>query len=274
MTSCSRIYEEYAAARRRDRGGQETGHEAQDGIARPRSTSKNSPEREGLSYEVTPSALARASRPIRPDRRVQRSASRELSGGRKFADEFFDPKKALYEPEELTDLLGTRFLARKIKDVPSARSVARRGPPGRQPRLEDGQGSPPRREGRSRRWPSSSRKRQTRSRTATVEGYRVVTIPPITRLQTNFLAQPIRVRARPRKPRSPTSPTPASRSEKPISASSPARWPSRPTSPAPSITSWSPSVVSRPPSPRSMPPTVTSYRYKMSARQAGGPPAR
>ncbi len=41
-----------------------------------------------------------------------------LSGGRKFADEFFDAKTQLFEPEELTDLLGTRFLARKLKDIP------------------------------------------------------------------------------------------------------------------------------------------------------------
>jgi hypothetical protein len=40
-----------------------------------------------------------------------------LSGGRKFADEFFDSRKGLYEPEELTDLLRTRYLVRKIKDV-------------------------------------------------------------------------------------------------------------------------------------------------------------
>ena len=41
-----------------------------------------------------------------------------LSGGRKFAEEFFDPKKAMYEPEELTDQGRTRYLVRKIKDVP------------------------------------------------------------------------------------------------------------------------------------------------------------
>ncbi len=39
-------------------------------------------------------------------------------GGKTFEDEFFDPKTALYESVELSDLLGTRFLARKIQDVP------------------------------------------------------------------------------------------------------------------------------------------------------------
>ena len=41
-----------------------------------------------------------------------------LSGGPKFAQEFFDSKKSLYEPEELTDQGRTRYLVRKIKDVP------------------------------------------------------------------------------------------------------------------------------------------------------------
>ena len=41
-----------------------------------------------------------------------------LSGGRKFVDEMFDPKTGLFEPVELTDVLGTRFLVRKIKDEP------------------------------------------------------------------------------------------------------------------------------------------------------------
>ena len=48
---------------------------------------------------------------------MPRSASVPLSGGRKFADEFFDTRKALYEPEEFVDLGRTRYLARKIKDV-------------------------------------------------------------------------------------------------------------------------------------------------------------
>ncbi len=39
-----------------------------------------------------------------------------LSGGRKFVDEIFDPKAGLYEPIELTDVLGTRFLVRKVAD--------------------------------------------------------------------------------------------------------------------------------------------------------------
>jgi peptidyl-prolyl cis-trans isomerase D len=39
-----------------------------------------------------------------------------LSGGRKFGDEMFDPKSSLFEPAELTDLNGRRFLVRKLQD--------------------------------------------------------------------------------------------------------------------------------------------------------------
>jgi hypothetical protein len=39
--------------------------------------------------------------------------------GKKFTDEFFDPKTALYESVMLSDVIGgTRYLARKVKDVP------------------------------------------------------------------------------------------------------------------------------------------------------------
>ncbi len=41
-----------------------------------------------------------------------------LSGGKKFAEEMFDTKSARFEPVELTDLTGHRFLVRKLQDVP------------------------------------------------------------------------------------------------------------------------------------------------------------
>ena len=76
-------------------------------------------EREGLSYEVTPSALPRASRPIRPDRSdAEVGISQARAEAVSSPTNSSIPRKPLYEPEELTDLLGTRFLARKIKDVP------------------------------------------------------------------------------------------------------------------------------------------------------------
>jgi peptidyl-prolyl cis-trans isomerase D len=110
-----------------------------------------------------------------------------LSGGRKFADEFFDPKKALFEPEELTDLLGTRFLARKIKDVPAhvpaldlvhsdvslAWKTAKARPLAEKAAVD---------------LADQLKKKKDPIKDATIEGYRVVTIPPITRRQTNFMA--------------------------------------------------------------------------------------
>ena len=110
-----------------------------------------------------------------------------LSGGRKFADEFFDPKKALYEPEELTDLLGTRFLARKIKDVPPHVPALDEVRPEVSLAWKIGQGSPPRREGRQE-LAEKLKKKADALKDGPIEGFRVVTIPAITRLQTNFLA--------------------------------------------------------------------------------------
>ncbi len=73
-------------------------------------------KREGLTYDLTP-MLSREE----AERYSQISGAEvgmtRLSGGRKFADEFFDPKTSLFEPEELTDIVGTRYLARKLKDV-------------------------------------------------------------------------------------------------------------------------------------------------------------
>ncbi|MGZ3413307.1 MAG: hypothetical protein ACXWNX_05820, partial [Isosphaeraceae bacterium] len=74
-------------------------------------------DREGLNYEKTP-LLSR-----QDVNRLGQISTAEvgltpLSGGRKFVDEMFDPKTGLYEPIELTDVLGTRFLVRKVKDEP------------------------------------------------------------------------------------------------------------------------------------------------------------
>ena len=111
-----------------------------------------------------------------------------LSGGRKFADEFFDPKKALYEPEELTDLLGTRFLVRKIKDVPPHVPALDEVRPEVSLAWKLCQGSARSPKRPLKNWPRSSRKSPTSLKDSTFEGYRVVTIPGITRLQTNFIA--------------------------------------------------------------------------------------
>jgi peptidyl-prolyl cis-trans isomerase D len=142
-------------------------------------------KREKLSYEQT--------KPLdhdEADRYGQISGAEvgltRSSGGHRFADEFFDPKKRLFEPEELTDLLGTRFLVRKIEDIPAhvapldevrgqvilackmkaARALAEKAANDLADMVKKQGGS---------------------LKYATFEGYRVVTIPPITRRQSTFL---------------------------------------------------------------------------------------
>ena len=113
--------------------------------------------------------------------------SSRLSGGRKFADEFFDPKKSLYEPEELTDLLGTRFLSRKIKDVPPHVPALDEVRPEVSLAWKMGRARPLAEKAASD-LTEKLKKKPEALKDGTVEGYRVVTIPAIARLRTNFLA--------------------------------------------------------------------------------------
>ena len=72
--------------------------------------------KEGLDHEITPlldadkaslyGAISSAEIGLTPQ-----------SGGRKFAEEMFDPKSSLFEPVEFTNFTGRRFLVRKLKDV-------------------------------------------------------------------------------------------------------------------------------------------------------------
>jgi hypothetical protein len=142
-------------------------------------------EREGLAYEVT-GLLARNQEDQFGQIARAEVGIAKSSGGRKFAEEFFDPKKPLYEPEEMTDLLGTRYLARKLKDVPA-----------HVPSLDDVRSDV------SLAWKTSKaralaenaaqvlaeqlKKKGDVPKDSTVDGYRVVSIPAITRRQTSFL---------------------------------------------------------------------------------------
>ena len=268
MTFLIPFYEEYAAAHEEIEEAKKLGTKPKKELPAPVDL-KELAQREGLNYEMTPLLSREQAEQFGQIAGAEVGMSR-LSGGRKFADEFFDPKKALYEPEELTDLLGTRFLARKIKDVPphvpaldevrpevslawkmaKARPLAEKAA---QELAEKLKKKARRAQGRhGRRF--SRRDDSRRSRACKPISWPADSSP-----------------GPPRKPRSPTSPMLASRSERPTSTSSPARWPSRPTNPAPSITSWSPSVASPPPSPRSMPPTVTSIatRCPQASRRSG-----
>jgi peptidyl-prolyl cis-trans isomerase D len=141
--------------------------------------------REGLTHEVTP-LLSREQADGYGLIGSAEVGMARLSGGHKFAEEFFDPKVRLYEPAELTDALGTRFLARKIKDAPprvpsldeirsevglawkmaQARTLAKTA---------------------AEALAADLTKRGGAIKGQTTDGYRMVSIPPIARRQTSFL---------------------------------------------------------------------------------------
>jgi len=142
-------------------------------------------QREGLHYDRTP-MLSREE----ADKYSQISGAEvgltRLSGGRKFADELFDPKTGLYEPVELSDLLGTRYLARKIQDVPP------HVPPLDQVRSEVALAwkmdkARPLAQKAADHLAAELKKQVGRLKESTVEGYRVVTIPPIARRQASLM---------------------------------------------------------------------------------------
>ncbi|MGA7500866.1 MAG: hypothetical protein WBX00_29400 [Isosphaeraceae bacterium] len=142
-------------------------------------------DREGLNYEKT-FLLS-----LQDVNRLGQISTAEvgltpLSGGRKFVDEMFDPKTGLYEPIELTDVLGTRFLVRKVKDEPphvptleQVRSeviVAWKMAQAR-PLAEKAAGE----------LASRIKAKGATLMDSKVDGFRVESIPPITRSQTSFI---------------------------------------------------------------------------------------
>jgi len=72
-------------------------------------------EKENLNYEITPLLTREEAERYGAISGAEVGTTR-LSGGRRFAEEFFESRTSLYDPVELTDILGTRFLARKVKD--------------------------------------------------------------------------------------------------------------------------------------------------------------
>ena len=142
-------------------------------------------DREGLQYEKTP-LLSREEAQRHGQVATADVGLAPLSGGRRFDEELFDPKTGLYEPVELCDTLGTRFLVRKIRDE------APHVPPLEQVRSEVIQA-----------WKMSQARplaekaaadlaRQIKAKGATIKdarigGYRVITVPPITRTQPSFM---------------------------------------------------------------------------------------
>ncbi len=143
-------------------------------------------QREHLNYEVTPLLSREQADGYGLISSAEVGVSK-FSGGRKFTEEFFDPKKGLHEPEELTESLGTRFLVRKIKDLPA-----------HVPPLDDV------RTDVSLAWKMSRarvqaeeaardlaldlKKKAAVPKETTVAGYRAFSIGPITRRQSGLLA--------------------------------------------------------------------------------------
>ncbi|MGO8900060.1 MAG: hypothetical protein ACLQU5_17160 [Isosphaeraceae bacterium] len=142
-------------------------------------------DREGLNYEKTPLLS------LQDVNRLGQISTAEvgltpLSGGRKFVDEMFDPKTGLYEPIELTDVLGTRFLVSKVKDEPP-----------HVPTLEQVRSevivawkmaqARPLAEKAASELASRIKAKGATLKDSKVDGFRVESIPPITRSQTSFI---------------------------------------------------------------------------------------
>lgn len=71
----------------------------------------------GLEHEITPPLTRERAEHYGRVSGAEVGLTR-LSGGRKFAEELFDAKSVLFEPIELTDILGRRYLMRKLQDQP------------------------------------------------------------------------------------------------------------------------------------------------------------
>jgi peptidyl-prolyl cis-trans isomerase D len=82
----------------------------------PRPTDlKSVAAKEGLGHEMTPLLTRVEADSYAPVAGAEVGQTR-YSGGRKFAEEVFDPKSSLFEPIELTDPQGRRYLVRKVDD--------------------------------------------------------------------------------------------------------------------------------------------------------------
>jgi hypothetical protein len=176
-------YEDHAAAQDEIEESAKLGTKSKRGLPAPIDL-KELAQREHLDYETTPLLSREQSEQFGQLASAEVGTSR-LSGGRKFAEEFFDPKKGLYEPEELTDILGTRFLVRKVKDVPP-----------HVPTLDEIRPevslawklskARPLAEKAANELAEKLKKKADALKDGTIEGFRVVSIPPITRLQNSF----------------------------------------------------------------------------------------
>jgi peptidyl-prolyl cis-trans isomerase D len=142
---------------------------------------KDVAKREGLHYETTPMLSREEAERYGQVSGAKVGLTRGI-GGRTFADEFFDPKTATYESIELTDLLGTRYLARKVKDA------APRVPPLDEVRSQvvlawKTEKARPMAEAAAQQVADQLRKQKAAPKDATYQGYPVLSIPAIAKLQ-------------------------------------------------------------------------------------------
>jgi len=149
---------------------------------------KSVAKKEGLNHEVTPLLTREQAETYGQVSSAEVGITR-FSGGRKFAQEMFDPKTTLYEPVELTDALGRRYLVRKLEDEAP-----------RVPKLEEIRPevvhawkmaqARPLAEKAARDLAEVVRKEGGKFKGPSVDGHPVIPIDPIVRLQPGFPSGP------------------------------------------------------------------------------------
>jgi peptidyl-prolyl cis-trans isomerase D len=154
---------------------------------------KDVARREGLNYELTPMLSREEAERYGQISGAKVGLTRSI-GGRTFADEFFDAKTSLYESIELIDLLGTRYLARKVQDV------LPRVPPLDEIRSQVAlawktEKARPMAEKAADGVAAELKKQKAPPKDASFQGYPVITIPAIARLQApmNLSTNPFRM---------------------------------------------------------------------------------
>jgi peptidyl-prolyl cis-trans isomerase D len=149
---------------------------------------KDVAKREGLGYEQTPMLSREDAERYGQISGAQVGLSR-TGGGKKFDEEFFDTKTALYEPIELADVGGWRYLARKVKDVPP------RVPPLDEVRSQVSlawktEKARPLAEKAAQQVAEQLKKQGSPPKETTYQGYPVVTIPAMARMHTPMTLSP------------------------------------------------------------------------------------
>jgi hypothetical protein len=154
---------------------------------------KDVAKRYGLVHDLTPMLSREEANEYSQIHEAKVGLTRAV-GGRTFADEFFDPKTALYETVELTDPFGTRYLARKVKDA------SPRVPPLDEVRSQVAvawkiEKARPLAQKAADQVADQLKKQKTAPKDTTFQGYPVLTVPAIPRLQSpmNLSTNPFRM---------------------------------------------------------------------------------